>query len=225
MVVYLDTIELENKTQNQDNDGILEARTVTKIDVLDKRHVVELDIPGSSGNVLQDMGAEPVRIFLVGEFMGKDSKKGLEQLRSKYDTNQPVAFSSDLTTSVAEVSKVLIEHLYVEEIAASVHKYRYHMVLKEHKEPRPQQQQQAPKQQAAMQDEIDDIRGQVVDKDDKPLPGINVRIRGPNKVSVATTDQDGYYEVTDVPEGEYEITFDTKELEGIKRNVTIRKGG
>ena len=61
-------------------DGVLqEVRTVSTMKTLDHRNIVELDIPGSSGNVLQDMGCDSSKIVFTGEMTGKDSRDALEK--------------------------------------------------------------------------------------------------------------------------------------------------
>ena len=48
---------------------------------LDHRNIVEADIPGSSGNVLQDMGCDSSKIVFTGETTGKDSRDALEKCK------------------------------------------------------------------------------------------------------------------------------------------------
>ena len=100
-------------------DGVLqEVRTVTTMKTLDHRNIVELDIPGSSGNVLQDMGCDSSKIIFTGEMTGKDSRDALEKLKNQYDNNKPMEFSSSIST-LADIDKVLIEELYIEQSAPS----------------------------------------------------------------------------------------------------------
>jgi len=117
-------------------DGALqEIRTVSTMRIVDHRNVIELDVPGSVGNVLQDMGSDSAQIVFTGEMMGKDSKAGIEKLRAKYDTNKPAEFSSNIA-SIADISNVIIEELYIEQNASNPNRYKYRLVLHEFIEPK-----------------------------------------------------------------------------------------
>ena len=120
-------VELIKRTQI----GIVEEiRTVSAMRIVDHRSVIELDIPGSSGNVLQDMGSDSAEIIFTGEMTGKNSRDAIAKLREKYDKNKPTEFSSTIAT-LADISQVLIEELYIEQNAAHPNKYRYRMTLHE----------------------------------------------------------------------------------------------
>ena len=117
-------------------DGVLqEVRTVSTMKTLDHRNIVELDIPGSSGNVLQDMGCESSKIVFTGEMTGKDSRDALEKLKNQYDNNKPMEFSSSIST-LADIDKVLIEELYIEQSAAKPSTFRYRAVVHEYVQPK-----------------------------------------------------------------------------------------
>jgi hypothetical protein len=117
-------------------DGALEEiRTVSTMRIIDRRNVIELDVPGSMGNILQDMGSDSAQIVFTGEMMGKDSKAGIEKLKTKYDTNKPAEFSSNIT-SIADISNVIIEELYIEQNASNPNRYKYRLVLHEYVEPK-----------------------------------------------------------------------------------------
>ena len=140
MSIKLDDLELSKRIGDSGYEAPLkELRNVYCINIVDKRSVVELEVPGSDGNVMQDMGCEPVQISLFGEMMGKEVKKGLEMLKQKFETNKPFQFSSDIS-SVAEVSQVLMEELYLEQVAGSINRYKYRIALREYVEPKREQQ-------------------------------------------------------------------------------------
>lgn len=109
----------------------LDLRTVYNINVVDKRRLVELEVIGSNGSIIQDMGCEPVKISVFGEIIGPDSKSHVENLVNKFNANKPVEFSSDLS-SIPEIGKVLIENLFVQEIAGSPCRYKYYLVFREY---------------------------------------------------------------------------------------------
>jgi hypothetical protein len=113
-------------------DGaVQEIRTVNAMRTEDHRNIIELDIPGSAGNVLQDMGSESLKIIFAGEMTGKDSRNALEELKNRCDNNKPTEFESDIS-SISEIDKVLIEELYIEQNAAKPNSYRYRAVVSEY---------------------------------------------------------------------------------------------
>ena len=126
--ISLGGVELIKRVQ----DGVLqEIRAVSNMKILDHRDIVEIDIPDSMGNVLQNMGCDSSEIILTGEMTGKDSRTALEKLRSKYENNKPMEFTSSISV-IADISEVLIEELYVEENAAKPNSFRYTAVLREY---------------------------------------------------------------------------------------------
>lgn len=132
MSIVIDGLDLIRRVQ----DGILEEiRNISYINIIDRRNIVELDIPGSQGNIIQDMGFDAIKVELFGEVMGQNSKASIESLRDKYESNKPISFSSDIT-SIAEIINVIIEYLYIEEVAGSPFRYKYYISLREYIEER-----------------------------------------------------------------------------------------
>ena len=133
MEVKLDDIDLVKRTQSSATSPLSEVRTVYDVHVDGRRSIVELKIPGSSGNVLQDMGREPITILIKGEVWGPDAKATVTSLKTKSDTGDSVPFTSDLLAA-ASVSDVIIEEFQVDQVAGNPTRYRYLMLLREFKE-------------------------------------------------------------------------------------------
>jgi hypothetical protein len=132
MSIIIDKLDLIKRVQ----DGILEEiRNITYINIIDRRNIVELDIPGSQGNIIQDMGFDAITVELFGEMIGQNARTSIESLRDKYESNKPIPFSSDIT-SIAEIIYVIIEYLYLEEVAGSPFRYKYYLYLREYVEER-----------------------------------------------------------------------------------------
>ena len=244
MSVKLDDIDLTKAVKEQEtSSSFSEIRTIHAINITDRRNIVEIEIPGSQGNMLQDMGCEPVNISFFGEIMGLTSIQTLEKLFSKYDAGTPFEFHSDIT-AIAEVNKVILEEFQIEEAAGSISNYKYRMLLREYKEPPPpsleeEQQEEEQKQkeegetpareqqaskEAEKESQVDDIRGQVLDSEGNPAKGVKVKIKSSEvEYQPITTDENGYYELLDLPEGKYEITYDEEGFEDIKAEVEIKK--
>jgi hypothetical protein len=130
MQMTLDDVELIKRV---DKDGVIsEIRSVHNLYVWGKRRIVELPIPGSVGNVFQDMGRDPLTISFEGELIGPNAEDVLEDLKSKFELKEPIPFSSDITT-IDEVTEVVIEDFVVHFVSGLNLSIRYTMVLKEHK--------------------------------------------------------------------------------------------
>jgi Carboxypeptidase regulatory-like domain len=225
----LDDIELVFRAQAQPSDPITELREVRDVRTEDNRSVVELRIPGATGNVLQEMGREPVRIIFAGRIWGPDRKTTIQKLLDKYGKRDPVPFSSDITT-LTEVSKVLIEDLVLEAAAGKEDYLAYHIALREYRESKPTQQQSPPPSQAkeAKKDTDDDsdvrgVRGIVLGPDGKPKEGVKVDVKSDAGEWTLTTDVNGKYRMHDPAEGTYTITVDSKGYENKKRIIIIKK--
>lgn len=250
MEVRLDDIDLVKRTQASATSPLSEVRTVYDVHVDGRRSIVELGIPGSSGNVLQDMGREPISILLKGEVWGPQAKATVTSIREKSDLGDSVSFSSDLLAA-ASVSRVLVEEFQVDQVAGNPTRYRYLMLLREFKQggevaegkasefgevaepPAPvmgEEQETPPDQTGAAEEEvvkqtmIDDIKGRVLDADGNPAPGVRVVVTGPQgDVMILETDDGGYYQAKDVPEGEYEMDVDAAGYEGVKARIKVVK--
>ena len=128
MSIVIDGIDLIKRVQ----DGTLEEiRNISYISVDDRRNIIELEIPGSDGNTIQDMGFDAIKVEIFGEIIGQNAKTSVESLRDKYYSKKPVSFSSELT-SIAEIINVIIEYLYIEEDAGSPYRYKYYVSLREY---------------------------------------------------------------------------------------------
>lgn len=130
MHMKLDDIELIKRV---DKDGAVEEiRSINNLSISGRRRIVELQIPGLTGNVFQDMGRNPFRISFDGELVGPGTMNTLQELKSKFELREPVPFSSDVTT-ISDVAEVVIENFSVRFIGGIALGSRYSMVLREHK--------------------------------------------------------------------------------------------
>jgi hypothetical protein len=126
----LDDIELIKRV---DKDGAVEEiRSIHDLSISGKRRIVELQIPGLTGNVFQDMGRNPLKISFDGELVGPGTMNTLQDIRSKFELKKPMPFSSDITT-INDVTEVVIENFSVRFIDGIASGSRYSMVLREHK--------------------------------------------------------------------------------------------
>jgi len=130
MHMKLDDVELIKRV---DRDGAIEEiRSIYNLSVSGKRRIVELQIPGLTGNVFQDMGRNPLKISFEGELAGPGTTNTLQDLKSKFELKSPVPFSSDITT-INDVTEVVIEDFSVRFTSSIISGTRYSIVLREHK--------------------------------------------------------------------------------------------
>jgi hypothetical protein len=130
MLMKLDDIELIKRI---DKDGAVEEiRSIYNIAISGKRRIVELEIPGLTGNVFQDLGRNPLLIAFEGELIGANTMKTLQDIKTKFEMRKPVPFSSDIVP-ITDVTEVVIENLTVNFIGGTPAGSRYSMLLREHK--------------------------------------------------------------------------------------------
>jgi hypothetical protein len=127
--VRLDNVEL---LKRDDKHGkVAEIRSIYSLSVYGGRSIVELPIPGSVGNVFQDMGRAPLLITFDGLLLGPNSMDTLKDLKEKFELGKPVDFSSDIGL-INEIDKVVIEKFNVHFEGGINMTVRYSMVLKEY---------------------------------------------------------------------------------------------
>jgi hypothetical protein len=130
MPVRLNDIDLALASTNNGQPYEEDLRTILSISTKDRRIIIEHTILGSSGNILQDMGTEPVQITLEGEMHGSEASKTIRRLHEIYEKGEPVKLNSDLA-SISEVSRVKIENFQVNNPVGLKYHYVYTLDLKE----------------------------------------------------------------------------------------------
>ena len=128
MRMKLDDIEL---IKREDKEGeVFAVRSIHSLSVYGKRRIVELPIPGSAGNVFQDMGRNPVVISLEGTLVGPNATSILENLNSKFELKKPLPFSTDIMP-ISSITEVIISNFTVHFAKGNMSGISYSMVLKE----------------------------------------------------------------------------------------------
>ncbi len=112
----------------------LELPQVQEIATLERRVLAEHKPPGMSGSLLQNMGRRPTRLTLWGVATGADTQDFLEKLDGKFRAAQPVPFIADIIAD-ANIEKVLIEDLRVQDLAGKPQRIAYLLTLREFIEP------------------------------------------------------------------------------------------
>ncbi|AMP97967.1 hypothetical protein AY601_1036 [Pedobacter cryoconitis] len=65
------------------------------------------------------------------------------------------------------------------------------------------------------------ITGKIFDKNNNPLPFVDVKVNNTKIIKVSLTDKDGVYTITNLPSSGYEITIHTLLSKEIKKSVTV----
>ncbi|WP_349264213.1 OmpA family protein [Longimicrobium sp.] len=112
----------------------LELPLAQCIDVEDRRALVRHAVHGLDGDVLQQMGRRAARVAITGVVAGPDARGGLEALREKSRSAQPVDFVADVATATG-VTRVVIERWDVRELSGRPDRWQYAFLLREHLDP------------------------------------------------------------------------------------------
>lgn len=114
----------------------LELPQVQEIATLERRVLAEHKPPGMSGSLLQNMGRRPTRLTLWGVATGPgtDTSDFIEKLDGKFRAALPVPFISDIIAD-ANIEKVVIEDLRVQDLAGKPQRFAYLLTLREFIEP------------------------------------------------------------------------------------------
>lgn len=112
----------------------LELPQVQEITTLERRALAEHKPPSMSGSLLQNLGRRPTRLTLWGVATGPEALNFVEQLDDKFRANVSVSFTADIVTE-AEIEKMVIDDLHVQELAGKPERYAYVLTLREYIEP------------------------------------------------------------------------------------------
>jgi hypothetical protein len=112
----------------------LELPLVQEITTLERRVLAEYKPPEMSGSLLQNLGRRPTRLALWGVAAGTDARSFIEKLDGKFRSGDPLPFTADIVAD-AEIEKVVIEDLRIQDLAGKPERFAFVMTLREHIEP------------------------------------------------------------------------------------------
>lgn len=112
----------------------LELPHVQEIGTYDRRALAEHHAPGAEASQLQDMGRRPTRVALWGVAAGADVATFTGKLEDKFRSGTPLDFVADITTD-AQVEKVVIDDLQLQEIAGRPDRTAFVLSLRQFLEP------------------------------------------------------------------------------------------
>src|SRR5262245_10461806 len=112
----------------------LELPLVQEITTLERRVLAEHKPPEMSGSLLQNLGRRPTRLALWGVAAGTDARSFIEKLDGKFRAGDPLPFTADIVAD-AEIEKVVIEDLRIQDLAGKPERFAFVITLREHIEP------------------------------------------------------------------------------------------
>jgi hypothetical protein len=197
----------------------IELTGIQNIRTDETQSLVKHRIPGLEGDLIQDLGRQPVSISFDGIFKGKEALKDVEKLRQKFKTRQAITFVSDITDST-EVTEVVIENLRVTEVAGKTNHFHYWIILKEYV-PLPEapvitEKEQKNAARAAQDRQVNAVEnGTMVvetrvelENGQTDYSGISIDVydKDGNIVETITQQTDGVFRSGELPAGEYRIS-------------------
>lgn len=232
MKIDLDGISLDN-TDEQATGDVKSGRCVMNINTSDRRNVSSIDVPGGQGSSHNDLGRSAVVVAFDGTIYGSNARTLIESIRSKFKSGDPVPFISDISGS-ADITKVIIANLIVNDTAGAKDRFDYSIMLKEYKEPpeaprapasggegktaggEDEEETPADGQAREWSDDVagasgdsnNTVQGKVLDDDGNPKKGTRVRVSSEDGEYSAETDDDGVYKLEDMPPGEYKASVE-----------------
>ena len=117
--------------------GGWEIPHISSIGSLEQRSFAELEVPGKTASLFQDLAATPTRIVISGSLYGDEDRDDfLQEVRGKFRAGEPVTFVGDIVTAT-EVQYVVIETLRFEQSATLPDQIEYLIALRESPPPPP----------------------------------------------------------------------------------------
>ena len=112
--------------------GQIELNGVQNVHTEESRTLVEQHVPRQDGSIFQDLGRDPLTVFVDGLLFGAAALSGLERLRAARSAAEPLPFAADVLAG-SELTEVLIEDLQVRQVAGYPDRYRYTLRLREYR--------------------------------------------------------------------------------------------
>lgn len=112
--------------------GQIELNGVQNVHTEESRTLVEQHVPRQDGSIFQDLGRDPLTVFVDGLLFGAAALSGLERLRAARSAAEPLPFAADVLIG-SELTEVLIEDLQIRQVAGYPDRYRYTLRLREYR--------------------------------------------------------------------------------------------
>jgi hypothetical protein len=117
--------------------GDWELPSIERVELVESRRLARLGVPGLTGDLHQDLGAESLTVAISGSLQGDDRRSALlEMLQERFRAGDPLPFVADIVES-SELEDVLIVGFEIVETDDWSDAIRYRLVLRQYVEPPP----------------------------------------------------------------------------------------
>ena len=114
-----------------------ELPSIERVELIESRRLARLGVPGLTGDLHQDLGAESLTVAITGSLQGDDRRSALlETLQEKFRAGDPLPFVADIVES-SELEEVIIVGFEIVETDDWSDAVRYRIVLRQYVEPPP----------------------------------------------------------------------------------------
>jgi len=114
-----------------------ELPSIERVELIESRRLARLGVPGLTGDLHQDLGAESLTVAITGSLQGDDRRSALlETLQEKFRAGDPLPFVADIVES-SELEEVIIVGFEIVETDDWSDAVRYRVVLRQYVEPPP----------------------------------------------------------------------------------------
>jgi len=142
--------------------GQWELPCVERVELLEARRLARLGVPGLTGDLHQDLGAQSLTVAITGSLQGDQRRSEfLTALQEAFLAGDPLSFVADIVES-SELEEVVIVGFEVVETDEWADASRYRLVLRQHVEPPPPPS-ALPELPADLLDSLADLAGDLLD--------------------------------------------------------------
>lgn len=114
--------------------GDIRLGRVHRVATVEQAGLVHHRLPGLTGNVVQDLGRDSVRLVIEGIFYGPTAGDDLESLRQIHQAREPVDFLAELVGE-SYFAEVVLERLEVWQSASEPDQFSFALTVAEYVEP------------------------------------------------------------------------------------------
>jgi len=142
--------------------GQWELPCVERVELLEARRLARLGVPGLTGDLHQDLGAQSLTVAITGSLQGDQRRSEfLTALQEAFLAGDPLSFVADIVES-SELEEVVIVGFEVVETDEWADASRYRLVLRQYVEPPPPPS-ALPELPADLLDSLADLAGDLLD--------------------------------------------------------------
>jgi hypothetical protein len=117
--------------------GDWELPSIERVELVESRRLARLGVPGLTGDLHQDLGAESLTVAITGSLQGDDRRTALlEMLQERFRAGDPLPFVADIVES-SELEDVIIVGFEIVETDDWSDAIRYRILLRQYVEPPP----------------------------------------------------------------------------------------